>query len=331
MACCLTFLPRNINRFRWDGWAPAFLRPAVQAFPVEEPLPEHASEIVPPEPLYVAQTELGEASNRNTEAQGYTMRRSRAECTAAMTDQPQVQRQSPDHTHAIRVLDQSGRRPSLFTFPKQSDTRYVDNECENAGSGDTNFGYFQPSSAPIQEDRGSGRGGSKEEQRDRDTEAQKEPTTEQGKLGNSAQALQRKRWATEMEEKTEATQEKPRREEAHEEEGKASSTMQLPTSSERIPVVSLTPETDVDNSTRLRTTRLTLTPSSMPMIRKQTLQQPGLRIVEPWELQPTCSCVRPFPMKARIPGESMLRCFECLKPYPGEKKRLRTSARSCTI
>jgi len=234
-----------------------------------------------------------------------------------------LQRQSPDHTHAIRVLDQSGRRPSLFTSPKQSDT--------NAGSGDTNFGYFQPSSAPIQEDRGSGRGGSKEEQRDRDTEAQKEPTTEQGKLGNSAQALQRKRWATEMEEKTEATQEKPRREEAHEEEGKASSTMQLPTSSERIPVVSLTPETDVDNSTRLRTTRLTLTPSSMPMIRKQTLQQPGLRIVEPWELQPTCSCVRPFPMKARIPGESMLRCFECLKPYPGEKKRLRTSARSCTI
>ena len=222
-----------------------------------------------------------------------------------------LQRQSPDHTHAIRVLDQSGRRPSLFTSPKQSDT--------NAGSGDTNFGYFQPSSAPIQEDRGSGRGGSKEEQRDRDTEAQKEPTTEQGKLGNSAQALQRKRWATEMEEKTEATQTKPRREEAHEEEGKASSTMQLPTSNERIPVVSLTPETDVDNSTRLRTTRLTLTPSSMPMIRKQTLQQPGLRIVEPWELQPTCSCVRPFPMKARIPGESMLRCLECLKPYPGEK------------
>ena len=78
-----------------------------------------------------------------------------------------LQRQSPDHTHAIRVLDQSGRRPSLFTSPKQSDT--------NAGSGDTNFGYFQPSSAPIQEDRGSGRGGSKEEQRDRDTEAQKEP------------------------------------------------------------------------------------------------------------------------------------------------------------
>jgi len=118
----------------WDDWAPALLRPAVQAFPVEEPLPEHASEIVPPEPLSVAQTELGEASNRNTEAQGYTMWRSRAECTAAMTDQPQVQRQSPDHTHAIRVLDQSGRKPSLFTVPKQSDTRNVENESENAGS-----------------------------------------------------------------------------------------------------------------------------------------------------------------------------------------------------
>ena len=151
----------------WDDWAPALLLPAVQAFPVEETLPEHASEIVPPEPLYVAQTELGEASTRNTEAQGDTMRRFRAECTAATTNQHQVQCQSPDHTHAIRVLDQSGRRPSLFTSPKQSDT--------NAGSGDTNFGYFQPSSAPIQEDRGSGRGGSKEEQRDRDTEAQKEP------------------------------------------------------------------------------------------------------------------------------------------------------------
>ena len=112
-----------------------------------------------------------------------------------------LQRQSPDYTHAIRVLDQSGRRPSLFTSPKQSDT--------NAGSGDTNFGYFQPSSAPIQEDRASGRGGSKDEL--------------------------------------------------------------------------------------------------------------GLMNVETWELQRTCSCVRPFPMKARIPGESMLRCFECLKPYPGEK------------
>ena len=118
----------------WDDWAPAFLRPAVQAFPVEEPLPEHASEIVPPEPLYVAQTELGEASTRNTEAQGYTMRQRRAECTAAMTNQPQVQRQSPDHTHAIRVVDQSGRKPSLFTVPKQSDTRNVDNESGNAGS-----------------------------------------------------------------------------------------------------------------------------------------------------------------------------------------------------
>ena len=305
---------------------PSFVVALSASFPQKDSCPEPASE----EPgqlvnyYYYYQQKIGAAGlPRITEEQDDTMRQRGAWVIAATTNQPQAQCQSPDHTHAIRVLDQSGRRPSLFTSPKQSDT--------NAGSGDTNFGYFQPSSAPIQEDRGSGRGGSKEEQRDRDTEAQKEPTTEQGKLGNSAQALQRKRWATEMEEKTEATQEKPRREEAHEEEGKASSTMQLPTSSERIPVVSLTPETDVDNSTRLRTTRLTLTPSSMPMIRKQTLQQPGLRIVEPWELQPTCSCVRPFPMKARIPGESMLRCMECLKPYPGEKKRLRTSARSCTI
>ena len=118
----------------WDDWAPALLRPAVQAFPVEEPLPEHASEIVPPEPLYVAQTELGEASNRNTEAQGYTMWRSRAECTAAMTDQPQVQRQSPDHTHAIGFVDQSGLTPSLFTVPNQLDTRDVDNDSDNASS-----------------------------------------------------------------------------------------------------------------------------------------------------------------------------------------------------
>ena len=88
--------------------------------------------------LCVAQTELGEASNRITEAQDDTMRQRRAECTAAMTNQPQVQRQSPDHTHAIGVVDQSGRTPSLFTVPNQSDTRDVENDSENAGRV---FGY----------------------------------------------------------------------------------------------------------------------------------------------------------------------------------------------
>ena len=141
-----------------------------------------------------------------------------------------------------------------------------------------------------------------------------------------SQALQRKRWATEMDEKIEPAQEKRRREEAHEEEGAASSTVQLSTSSERIPVDSLTPATGVDSSTRLRTTQPTLTPPSVLMIEKQTLQQVGLNIVEAWELQPTCSCDHPVPFPAgKIAGESMLRCFECLKPYPGEKERLRTT------
>ena len=78
------------------------------------------------------------------------------------------------------------------------------------------------------------------------------------------QATQQKRWAAEMNEQIEATQEKRRRENARKEEGAASGTTQLSTSSERIPVDSLTPATGVDSSIRPRAAQPIPTSSSSP-------------------------------------------------------------------
>ena len=39
-----------------------------------------------------------------------------------------------------------------------------------------------------------------------------------------------------------------------------------------------------------------------------------IRIIGPWELE-VCICRNSTPMYRLVPGESRLRCFECLRPY----------------
>ena len=48
-------------------------------------------------------------------------------------------------------------------------------------------------------------------------------------------------------------------------------------------------------------------------------ESPVLRVMEPWQLE-VCKCPSGTPpMHALIPGEEQLRCFNCLRPYRGER------------
>jgi len=117
---------------------PSFVVALSASFSQKDSCPEPASE----EPgqlvnyyYYYYQQKIGAAGlPRITEEQDDTMRQRGAWVTAATTNQPQAQCQSPDHTHAIGFVDQSGLTPSLFTVPNQLDTRDVDNDSDNASS-----------------------------------------------------------------------------------------------------------------------------------------------------------------------------------------------------